>query len=73
MRITPKQLEFLGTLHDVNEGREPYCECFEYERRQAIALHNKGMIEFEDDIVPEKGCEYFMARMTEKGWEWINA
>lgn len=73
MRITPKQLEFLGTLHNVNEGREPYWECFRHELRSALALQKKGMIEFEDNVAPTKDDEYFMARMTKKGWAWINA
>ena len=71
MRITPKQLEFLWTLYDAEEGREPYWECFEHEMRSAMALHKKGMIEFEDGAGPEKGCEHFTARMTQKGWDWI--
>jgi hypothetical protein len=41
--------------------------------RSALALHRKGMVEFKDGEEPEKGCEHFMARITQKGWDWINA
>jgi len=71
MRLTPKQLELLMTLYDERDGRDPYWECFEHEMRSAIALHKKGMIEFEDGEMPERGCEYFTARLTQKGWGFV--
>jgi len=70
LRISPKQLEFLNSIYYIDSGRESYWECFRNEYRTAIALFNKGMIEFEHGEIPHKDDSHFMARMSEKGWSW---
>jgi len=68
MRITEKQLEFLDTIV-FEDDRVPFWECFRHELRQALSLYKKGLIEFEDGVVPTKDDEFFMARLTSAGWD----
>lgn len=62
MRLTKAQKAFLETIPTLLEfGRAGYWECFPSEVRTARSLAAKGLIEFEDGVMPKAG-DYFMAR-----------
>ena len=64
IKLTYSQTAFVRSLSE-NDDEETWYECLPHERRTAISLSKKGIIEFEDGKEPEKGA-YFMARKVLK-------
>lgn len=66
MHLTPAQKKFLASIPadtDPNSGGRVFWECFPEELRTALALHQRGLIEFEGgQAPPDRG--YFMARQV---------
>jgi len=74
MRLTEKQKEFIQiTLDDIGRhdgDTKCFWECFPAERRTAISLQKKGLVEFKDGEEPVAGShDMLMARLTKAGLE----
>lgn len=73
IRLTPAQKMFLKDIFcaNQNEERSAYWCCPGYERRFALSLRKKGLVEFQDDK-PVNDLSLFYARITNKCYKLID-
>ena len=72
MQLTKMQKAFIQvTLDDIRRSdgdTKRFWECFPAERRTAISLQKKGLVEFKDGEEPVAGShDMLMARLTKAG------